>query len=122
MQLGLLNGHLKAIKANWPTNHQYCCNRMLDKWVDIDHSAKWEKIDAVIQSLASVYICSYLCVYVHASICVCVCMCLCVWCVLCVLCVVCAVCVCMCVCAFVYLCMHMYVIVFVKFLVLHKNE
>ena len=49
-KLGLLKGCLEAIKADWPTN-KCCCNRMLDEWVDVDTTASWEKISAVIQSL-----------------------------------------------------------------------
>ena len=49
-KLGLLKGHLEAIKADWPTNFKRC-NRMLDDWVDMGTTVSWEKINSVIQSL-----------------------------------------------------------------------
>ena len=47
-KLSLPKGQLEAIKAEWPTNFKHCCNRMLDKWIEVDTTASWEKMNAVI--------------------------------------------------------------------------
>ena len=49
--LGLPSGELDCIEAEWPTNSKCCCNRMLDKWLDVDTKASWERIAAVIHSV-----------------------------------------------------------------------
>ena len=48
--LGLPSGELNAIEAGWPTNVKWCCNRMLQKWLEIDDTACWEKMNAAIES------------------------------------------------------------------------
>ena len=50
--LGLPSGKLNAIEAAWPTNLEWCCNKMLETWLDIDTTASWEKINAAIESPA----------------------------------------------------------------------
>ena len=50
--LGLPSGELKAIEAGYPTNVKWCCNQMLEKWLEIDSTASWEKLFAVIESPA----------------------------------------------------------------------
>ena len=50
--LGLSSGKLKAIEAGYPTNVKWCCNQMLEKWLEVDPSASWEKIISVIESPA----------------------------------------------------------------------
>ena len=50
--LGLPSGELKAIEAGYPTNVKWCCNQMLKKWVEMDTTASWGKIFAVIGSPA----------------------------------------------------------------------
>ena len=50
--LGVPTGELNAIEAGWPTNAKWCCNQMLEKWLDMDTTASWEKIHAAIESPA----------------------------------------------------------------------
>ena len=50
--LGLSNGELQAIEAGYPTNVQWCCNQMLKKWLEMDTTASWHKLFAVLESLA----------------------------------------------------------------------
>lgn len=50
--LGLPSGELKSIEAGWPTNVQWCCNQMLEKWLEMDPTASWEKLHAAIESPA----------------------------------------------------------------------
>ena len=56
IQLGLPNGELKAIKAGDPTNVPICCNRMLEKWLEVDKDASWAKLFTAIESKAVVYV------------------------------------------------------------------
>ena len=50
--LGLPCGELKAIEAGYPTNVKWCCNQMLEKWLEEDPTASWGKLFTVIESLA----------------------------------------------------------------------
>ena len=50
--LGLPSGELKATEAAWPTNVKWCCNQMLQKWLEMDPTASWEKLLAAIESPA----------------------------------------------------------------------
>ena len=50
--LGLPSGELKAIEAGWPTNVKWCCNQMLEKWLEVDPTASWGKLFTVIESPA----------------------------------------------------------------------
>ena len=50
--LGLQTGALRIIEAEWPTNIERCCNKMLKKWLDIDITASWQKMFAAIESPA----------------------------------------------------------------------
>ena len=50
--LGLLSGELKAIEAGYPTNVKWCCNHMLEKWLETDATASWGKLFTVIESPA----------------------------------------------------------------------
>ena len=54
--LDLPNGELQAIEAGYPTNVQWCCNRMLEKWLEMDTTATWGKLFTVLES--SVLSCS----------------------------------------------------------------
>ena len=53
--LGLPSGELKAIEAGYPTNVKWCCNQMLEKWLETDTTASWNKLYSVIQSPAVSY-------------------------------------------------------------------
>ena len=48
----LPTGELKAKEAKWPTNVKWCCNQMLEKWLETDTSDSWKKIVTVIESPA----------------------------------------------------------------------
>lgn len=51
--MGIPIGKLDNIEAGWPTNVEWCCDKMLEVWLDVDVNASWEKIrKAVQQSLA----------------------------------------------------------------------
>ena len=50
--LGLPQGELKAIEAGYPTNVKWCCNQMLEKWLDTDITASWRKLFTAIESSA----------------------------------------------------------------------
>ena len=50
--LGLPSGELKAIEAGWPTNVKWCCNQMLEKWLEVNTTASWKKLQNVIESSA----------------------------------------------------------------------
>ena len=77
--LGLPQGELKAIEAGYPTNVKWCCNQMLEKWLDTDTNASWGKLFTIIESPAMtcsapdkgnwLCICSYM-YCVHAYSCV----------------------------------------------------
>ena len=69
--LGLPSGELKAIEAAYPTNVKWCCNQMLEKWLEIDATASWEKLLTVIESPAvskGDYVVSFVTVYVAVTI------------------------------------------------------
>ena len=50
--LGLSIGELNAIEAGYPTNVKWCCNEMLEKWLEVDAVASWEKLSIVLESPA----------------------------------------------------------------------
>ena len=50
--LGLPSGELKAIEAGYPTNVKWCCNQMLEKWLEMDVTASWGKLLTIITSPA----------------------------------------------------------------------
>ena len=50
--LDLPSGELKAIEAGWPANVKWCCNQMLEKWLEMDTTASWGKLFTVIESPA----------------------------------------------------------------------
>ena len=50
--LGIPNEELNIIEGGYPTNLKWCCNRMLEKWLEIDTTASFEKLSAAIHSPA----------------------------------------------------------------------
>ena len=50
--LGLPAGELKAIEAGYPTNIKWCCDKMLEKWLEVDPTASWKKLFVAIESPA----------------------------------------------------------------------
>ena len=66
--LGLSSGKVKAIEAGYPTNVKWCCDQMLEKWLEMDTTASWSKLFTVIESPAVLLIKVTSFVYMH---CVC---------------------------------------------------
>ena len=54
-QLGMPNGEIRIIEADNPRDVKKCCNEMLNKWLEIDHSATWKKVLTAIESPAVTY-------------------------------------------------------------------
>lgn len=52
MLLGIPSGELKIIEAENPTDLKWCCNKMLEKWLEIDPTASWKKLLTAIHSPA----------------------------------------------------------------------
>ena len=50
--LDISTGHLNGIERSFPANAFWCCNRMLEIWLEIDTSASWKKLIQVIDSPA----------------------------------------------------------------------
>ena len=50
--LGVEKGVLVGIERNFPNNVSWCCNELLEKWLERDTKASWEKIIQVIDSPA----------------------------------------------------------------------
>ena len=48
--LGLANGELRAIEAGYPTDVKWCCNKMLEMWLEENPTASWRKLFTVIES------------------------------------------------------------------------
>ena len=53
--LDIPSGELRAIELGYPTNIKWCCNQMLKRWLEMDSTATWEKLFAVIESPAVSY-------------------------------------------------------------------
>ena len=56
--LGLPSGELNIIEAGWPTNVRWCCNKMFEKWLEVDNNASWEKLNTILKSPAVSTVCS----------------------------------------------------------------
>ena len=50
--LGIPKEELNIIEAGYPTNLKWCCNRMLERWLEMDTTASLEKLSAAIHSPA----------------------------------------------------------------------
>lgn len=50
--LNLPKEELNIIEANYPTNVKWCCNKMLEIWLELDPNASWEKLFAALESPA----------------------------------------------------------------------
>ena len=50
--LGLSSEDLNTIELGNPTNPRWCCNKMWQKWLEIDTEASWDKINKAIKSPA----------------------------------------------------------------------
>ena len=46
--LDLPSAILHMIEAEYPTDAKWCCNRMLEKWLEMDNTASWDKLLTVI--------------------------------------------------------------------------
>ena len=56
--LGISKGRLDAIERTFPANATWCCNKMLDTWLEIDISATWRKLIEAIDSPAVMAACN----------------------------------------------------------------
>jgi len=50
--LGIPKGDLKIIEVDNPKNSRQCCNQMLEKWLELDLTASWEKLFVATESPA----------------------------------------------------------------------
>ena len=50
--LGIEKGVLDAIEVAYPTNIPWCCNKLLDTWIERDTNATWKKLIEVIDAPA----------------------------------------------------------------------
>ena len=50
--LGITRGELDAIEVDHSNKDKDCCRRMLQKWLDMDRTASWEKLFTVTESPA----------------------------------------------------------------------
>ena len=48
-QLGIHSGILEGIQASYPADAFCCCNKMLERWLDTDCNATWDKIHKAIE-------------------------------------------------------------------------
>ena len=54
LQLGLQSGMLEAIEVAFPTNSSWCCERMLQRWLEVKIDATWQQLfDSVGQNRRS---------------------------------------------------------------------
>jgi len=51
IQLQITGGTLDAIEQVYPTNSNWCCNKMLERWIETDDSASWKTLVTAISSL-----------------------------------------------------------------------
>ena len=49
--LHITGGTLDAIEQEYPTNLNWCCDKMLQTWIETDESASWKTIVTAINSL-----------------------------------------------------------------------
>jgi len=45
---------LSAIELGYPINPEWCCVRMLQKWLEVDTQASWEQLNSAVSSLNDV--------------------------------------------------------------------
>ena len=48
--LGIEKGILDGIERNFPNKVEWCCNELLEKWLERDTTATWKKLSEVIYS------------------------------------------------------------------------
>jgi len=60
--LDVPRGEIRAIEAGNPTNTKWCCNSMLESWLELDTGATWRKMFCAIESpaVSNVYNSDYL--------------------------------------------------------------
>ena len=49
--LHITGGTLDAIEQEYPTNPNWCCNQMLQTWIETDESASWRTLIIAINSI-----------------------------------------------------------------------
>ena len=53
LELGLKRYHIDNISRDHPNRSVICCGEMLRKWLDIDPSASWRKLDDAVRRIRS---------------------------------------------------------------------
>ena len=53
LELGLEQYHIAIIARDHPNMAVICCGKMLQKWLDIDPSASWRKLDDAVRRIRS---------------------------------------------------------------------
>ena len=53
LELGLKDYHIANITKDFPNRSVTCCGKMLQKWLDIDPSASWNKLYDAIKRIKS---------------------------------------------------------------------
>ena len=53
LELGLERYHIDNIARDHPNESVICCRKMLQKWLDIDSSASWRKLDDSVRRIRS---------------------------------------------------------------------
>ena len=51
LELGLKDYHIANIHKDHPNKSVVCCGKMLQKWLDIDLNASWNKLEAAIDRI-----------------------------------------------------------------------
>ena len=53
LELGLKDYHIANISKDHPNRSVTCCREMLQKWLHIDPSATWDKLDDAVKKIKS---------------------------------------------------------------------
>ena len=53
LELGLKDYHIANICKDHPNKSVVCCGKMLQKWLDSDLNASWNKLEAAIRRIKS---------------------------------------------------------------------
>ena len=51
LELGLNNGQISIISRDYRNDVEACCRKMLSKWLEMDPSATWGKLDDAIKNM-----------------------------------------------------------------------
>ena len=54
LKLGLTDNSLQVLESGNPTNPELCCDKMLQKWLEVSNDASWNQLESVISSLEGI--------------------------------------------------------------------